>query len=325
MTDLSVIILNWNTKEDLRRCLASMEPSVLGQERAGAGNAGSGRRGAGAALAEESPIEVIVVDNASTDGSVQMAQEHFPWANVIANAQNVGYSAGNNLGIEAATGRHLLLLNPDTVIHDDALMTLVQFTDARPEAGIVGAKLLNRDGSLQYSCRRFPTLANGFFRDTPLGRLFPKNRYNRDYLMTNWDHSTPREVDWVSGAAMLIRRECLEEIGTLDEGFFMYCEDVDICFRARERGWKVFYCPDAVITHLIAQASDQNAAAMLMERHRSMYRFFRKHYADTAHPLIWPVVVAGLSARAGALVVKNKIDRWRMARQVRRDQQKNAQ
>jgi hypothetical protein len=209
-------------------------------------------------------------------------------------------------------------LNPDTEVHEGALATLIAFADAHPEAGIVGAKLLNGDGSLQYSCRTFPTLMNGFFRDTPLGRLFPQNRYNRDYLMKDWDHRSPREVDWVSGAAMLIRREALEEIGGLDESFFMYCEDVDLCYRAHQRGWKVMYCPDAVITHLIARASDQNVAAMLMERHRSMFRFFRKHYASTASPLIWPLVIAGLTGRAGALVVKNRIDRWRQAWQLRR-------
>ncbi|MBW3624944.1 MAG: glycosyltransferase [Armatimonadetes bacterium] len=316
MTDLSVIILNWNTRDDLHRCLTSLEPAVHGDLSGSARWESSVRTQRG--RTEGTTVEVIVVDNASSDDSVRMAEEQFPWAQVIANERNVGFSAGNNVGIRAAKGRYLLLLNPDTVVHGDALDTLVEFADAHPDTGIVGAKLLNRDGSLQYSCRRFPTLANGFFRDTPLGRLFPKNRYNRDYLMTDWDHRSPREVDWVSGAAMLLRRECLDGIGLLDEAFFMYCEDVDICYRAWQQDWKVRYCPDAVITHLIAQSSDQNAAAMLMERHRSMYRFFRKHYAAQTHPLAWPLIVAGLSARAGALVVKNKIDRMRQARAERK-------
>lgn len=305
MTDLSVILLNWNTRDDLLRALASItrapRPVAMG-----------------AGGAEPPTVEILVVDNASTDGSAERVREAFPSARLIVNPVNLGFSAGNNVGIQAAKGRYLFLLNPDTVVHDNALETLVAFADGRPEAGIVGAKLLNGDGSLQASCRTFPTLVNGFFRDTPLGRLFPKNRFNRDYLMKDWDHNSPREVDWVSGAAMLLRRETLEEIGGLDESFFMYCEDVDVCYRAKHHGWKVLYCPDAVITHLIARASDQNVAAMLVERHRSMYRFFRKHYAATTNPFVWPLVVAGLVTRAGALVVKNRVDRWRQAAALQR-------
>src|SRR2546421_256364 len=131
------------------------------------------------------------------------------------------------------------------------------FADATPDAGIIGPKLLNRDGSLQYSCRSFPNMGAGFFRNTPLGRLFPKNRFTQDYLMSDWDHSTVRDVDWVSGAALLIRREVLEQTGGFDEGFFMYCEDVDLCYRAHELGWRVVYYPDSVIYHMIGRSSDQ--------------------------------------------------------------------
>ena len=319
MIDLSVIILNWKTREDLRRCLHSIfqsQPSLVP-----VGSSRREARGVAVPAAHEGrppEMEVIVVDNASTDGSPEMVREQFPQARLIVNPDNVGFSAGNNRGIEASEGRYVLLLNPDTITQPGAFAALVAFADAHPEAGVVGAKLLNGDGSLQYSCRAFPTLATGFFRDTPLGRLFPNNRYNRNYLLTDWDHNSPREIEWVSGAAMLIRREVLEQIGNLDEDFFMYCEDVDLCYRARQRGWKTLFCPDAVFTHLIARASDQNAGAMLKERHRSMYLFFRKHYAATAHPLVWPLVVGGLAARASGLVLKNKVDRWRQARQARR-------
>jgi GT2 family glycosyltransferase len=319
MIDLSVVILNWNTREDLRRCLASIARNSSAQRSLTAIRAyGEVPVGDGVAASDGPRIEVIVVDNDSSDGSPEMTRENFPWAKLIVNPENVGFSAGNNRGIEAAEGRYVLLLNPDTTVHPGALEALVSFADLRREAGVVGAKLLNGDGSLQYSCRAFPTLATAFFRDTPLGRLFPKNRYNRDYLLTDWDHDSPREVDWVSGAAMLLRRETLDQIGGLDESFFMYCEDMDICYRAREKGWTVLFCPDAVITHLIARASDQNVAAMLVEHHKSMLRFFRKHYAAEANPLVWPVVIAGLVLRAGGKVAKNRVDRWRQARHARR-------
>ncbi|MGQ9524722.1 MAG: glycosyltransferase family 2 protein [Armatimonadota bacterium] len=330
--DLSVVVLNWNTKEELSDCLNSLCREALGEVQPDQCEAAVGvgvervggmphqlKPSTGSASARTTPaIEVIVVDNASADGSAEMVAEQHPWAKLIRSERNLGFSAGNNIGIRAATGRYVMLLNPDTLVHPGALRTLVEFADSHPEAGIIGPRLLNADGSIQYSCRSFPTLATGFFRNTFLGRLFPRNRFNRQYLLTDWDHSAVREVDWVSGAAMMIRRQVLDQIGLLDEGFFMYCEDVDICYRAHQAGWKVMYCPDAVITHMIARASDKNAAAMIIERHKSMYRFFRKHYASASSPFVWPVVIVGLVGRASVLVVKNRIDVYRMNRHAAR-------
>ncbi|HZO89922.1 MAG TPA: glycosyltransferase [Chthonomonadaceae bacterium] len=206
--DLSVIILSWNTCGLLEKCLRSLACSQPGLE-----------------------YEVIVVDNASEDDSRAMVRRLFPNVRLLVNPTNVGFSAGNNTAIPHATGRYVLFLNSDTVVLEGALAAMVRYADAHPDIGILGPKLLNADDTLQYSCRRFPNLGTGFFRNTPLGRLFPHNRFALDYLYQNWDHATPRDVDWVSGAALMLRRTLLDQIGGFDEDFFMYCEDVDLCWR----------------------------------------------------------------------------------------------
>ncbi|HEY3415350.1 MAG TPA: glycosyltransferase family 2 protein [Armatimonadota bacterium] len=252
---LSISIVNWNTRDDLRRCLASLPGG-----------------------APATPLEIIVVDNGSRDGTAEMVTAEFPQVQVIRNTENVGFAHANNQAIRASQGDYVLLLNPDTVVHPAALDQFVAAMEAHPRAGIGGAHLLNGDGSLQYSCRRFPSFTAGLFRNSFLGRLFPKNAMVRDYLMTDFDHASIREVDWVSGAALCIRRATLEQIGPLDETFFMYFEDVDWCYRAHQTGWEVRYFPEPRITHLIGKSSDQAIAAMVRAHHHSMLLFYRKHY-----------------------------------------------
>ncbi len=284
---LSVCIVNWNTREHLARALESLTCGGL-----------------------EHP-EVIVVDNSSQDGSAAMVKERFPGVRLLENQENLGFSHANNQALRAAQGKYLLLLNPDCIVQADALRRLVEFLEATPEAGVVGPRLLNADGSLQFSCRRFPSFGAGLFRNTPLGWLFPRNRFSRGYLMTDWKHDAPRPVDWVSGAALCLRRRLLEEVGLLDEGFFMYCEDVDWCFRAQEKGWKIYYLPTAVITHLIGRSSDQRPLAMVKEFHRSMARFYRKHYAPR-----WPrgfrwLPLAAIKLRMWVTLAHNYYRLWR--------------
>lgn len=273
---LSVCIVNFNTCSDLDKCLNSI-------------------------LNSESSItfEVIVVDNASQDGSVEMVRNKYPWVHLIINTVNRGFAAANNQALIASCGRYMLLLNPDTIVHPGALDSLVQFMDAHPDAGGIGPKLLNADGSLQYSCRAFPTLIAGMFRNTPLDRLFPSNRFSREYLLADHDHNEPMEVDWVSGAAMMVRREVLQTVGMLDEDYFMYCEDMDWCWRMRQVGWKVYYVPTAVITHTIGRSSDQVLVPVLYHRHRSMLRFYLKNYRRR-YPLIFaPLIILGIGLRLG--------------------------
>jgi GT2 family glycosyltransferase len=293
--DLSIIILNWNTRQDLEQCLTSIFEQ-----------------------AHRITVETIVVDNASEDDSVAMVRAGFPKAIVVVNERNLGFGAGNNRGIPHTSGRYVMFLNSDTVVTPGALDALVAYADGRPDAAIFGPRLLNTDGSLQYSCRSFPNLGTGFFRNTPLGRLFPRNRFNEDYLMASWDHSTPRDVDWVSGSALMIRREDLEALGGFDEGFFMYCEDVDLCYRVHERGRRVAYYPDAVIYHHIGRSSDQVPTRMTFEFHRSMYRFYLKHYRRNTPWHVRPLIIPGLAARATGKLVRYRLYSWRKQLAARR-------
>jgi GT2 family glycosyltransferase len=261
LPDASLIIISYNQPRLLAECLESLP--------------------AGAPRHRQ---EVIVVDNASTDDSADVAER---WqspdgqrATVIRNRRNLGFTKANNQGIARATGRYLVLLNNDTVVHPGALSAAIDYLDQHPDIGAAGLRLLNADGSLQLSCRRFPSFTQALFnRYSLLTRLFPNNRYSREYLMTDEGHDTVRDVDWVSGACLVIRRETLEQVGLLDERFFMYSEDVDYCFRVWQAGWRVTYLPFAEVVHYIGQSTSRNRTKTIVERHRSMFRFYRKHYS----------------------------------------------
>lgn len=265
--DLSIIIVNWNTRDDLARCLASLVPAC-----------------------SRLATEVVVVDNGSRDGSARLVRRDYPWVRLIATGRNLGFARGNNVGLAQATGRFRLLLNPDTIVHDDALEQLVRYANANPEVGLLGPMLLNRDGSLQPSCRRFPTVSALLFRNTPLERWLPNNRFARSYLMEEWNHREPREVDWLSGACLLARAELVEALGGLDERYFMYVEDMDLGLLAHRAGWRVVYLPSARVTHAVGRSSDQQPAAMVKAHHRSMYLYVRKHYGVAAALLASPLL-----------------------------------
>jgi hypothetical protein len=250
-------------------------------------------------------MEVIVVDNASSDESPQMVRDEFPAVQVIANTENYGFGKACNQGMKVARGEFVVLINPDSEVRKGAFTALLEYGRANPDIGIFGLKVLNCDGSLQYSCRHFPTLQAGIFRNTILGHFFPQNTYLTDYLMTTWDHGEPRDVDWVSGCAMVLRREFIDRVGGFDERFFMYCEDVDLGYRAHENGWRVTYFPYAVVVHARAKSSDKNANPMIIEFHKSMYYFFKKHYLKNTSLFVRAIVPIGLIARAGFFVLRN--------------------
>jgi len=287
--DLSITICSWNTKEDLSICLASLEK-----------------------VQHEAHFETIVLDNNSEDGSPDMVEKDFPWVRLIRLDKNLGFTGGHNYMLERRHGRHAFLLNSDTVVHEGALAKLMAYLDENPKAGIIGPKLLNPDGSLQYSARKFPVPAAALFRNTPLGKLFPNNRYTREYLMQDWGHDEVREVDWVSGAAFLAREDLLEKVGFFDPEYFMFSEDVDLCFRAWKGGYKVVYLPTSVITHAIGRSTDKAPNRMIGRFHSSMFRFYRKNMLPEVHPAVRPFAFAGaavaLGLRAGMFITKNKID-----------------
>ncbi len=281
---LSIVIVSWNVREDLRECLRSL----LKDE--------------GSRL-ESGEIEIIVVDNASTDGTAEMVEHEFPQVKLLVNPQNLGYTKANNIGIKHSCGKYILLLNPDTIVHQGALQALIDCAESHPEAGIIGAKLLNSDGSVQRSARSFPDIGAGLFRNTFLGRLFPNNPFVRRYLLADFGYDEVREVDWVSGAAMLVRRDLIERIGGLDERFWAYCEDVDLCWRAWQAGYKVLFCPNAVITHKVGRSSDQRLVPSLIQHHKSMWLFYLKNYRHRYPLVLFPLIGLGILVRlAGALL-----------------------
>ena len=255
--DLSVVIVNWNVRELLRRCLLSLGES-----------------------SSETPLltEVVVVDCASSDGSAEMVRREFPWVRLIASEENLGYARGGNLGARQTTGRYLLLLNPDTEVVGDALATMVRYLDEHPAVGAVGPQLRYPDGTLQSSRRRFPTLATAFCESTLLHQWFPSNPVARRYYLDDHPADVPQPVDWLVGAALMIRRETWQQVGPLDEGFFMYFEELDWCRRCRAAGWEIHYLPTAQVIHHEGKSSEQVVAARTIRFQRSKIRYFRKYY-----------------------------------------------
>jgi hypothetical protein len=283
--DLSVVIVNYNTRDLLRDCLHSALES----------------RGS-------ISFEVAVVDNASTDGSVEMARSEFPQVRLIASAVNGGYAYANNLGLKAAQqARYYLLLNPDTVLPPSALADMVAYMDGKPDAGIAGPRLVLTDGGLDLACRRgFPSPAVSLYRLSGLSRLFPKSRRFGRYNMTYLNPDEEAEVDSVVGAFMMVRAEAMAQAGLLDEAFFMYGEDIDWAFRIKQAGWKVYYNPAVTVLHYKRAASRHSRRAQY-EFQRAMLIFYRKHYAATTNRLLHYLILCALALRGGPALVKEML------------------
>jgi N-acetylglucosaminyl-diphospho-decaprenol L-rhamnosyltransferase len=254
--DVSVIVVNWNTCDLLAQCLASILDTR-----------------------DTLDVEVLVVDNASSDGSQAMVRSRFPGVQLFENRENVGFARANNQAMALSRGRYALMINSDAIARPGAIQALVSLADTEPRAGIVGAQLLNPDGSFQASHSPFPTLWQEFLILTGLGRVLRGRWYPSRGPM---EDKGPQVVDYVEGACLLVRRQASEEVGGLDEGYFMYAEEVDWCYAMKQRGWQVWYQPDARIIHYGGASSCHRRTQREADLYRGRVRFFRKHYGDAA-------------------------------------------
>lgn len=271
--DLSVVIVNFNALAHVRRCLASLSDGAAGLR-----------------------WEAVVVDNASREPGVGALADEFANVRVIRRASNGGFAVGANTGIRAALAETVLLLNPDTLVRPGAATELHRFLHGNPDIGVLGPRLVNPDGSLQLSCRRFPSFWSGAFnRYSLLTRLFPHNRLSASYLMTDWDHRATRDVDWLSGAAMMLSRRALAASGLFDERYFFAIEDVDLCRRMHAAGWRVVYHPAAVVSHRIGASSATVPNRVVVARHRGMWHYYRTHLRGGR--LLDAATAAGITAR----------------------------
>jgi len=251
--DASIIIVSYNSASFLEKCIESIINSQNYLD-----------------------IEVIVVDNASTDGSVELIKSNFTIVKLIRNDLNFGFAKGNNIGISAAKGEYVLFLNPDTILCQDTLSKMVNFMKNTPDAGALGPKLIYPNSSLQLSCRHFYNLRTIFLRRTILGKIFPNSRLLRYHLMSDWDHNTTQEVDWVLGACLMVPRKVLEKVGYFDEKYKMYFEDVDLCYRIKKAGYKVYYYPGATVIHHHQRESAKKFSMKTIWHIQSAIRFFNK-------------------------------------------------
>lgn len=282
MTDLGIVIVNYNTSALLRACLQS----ILNSE-------------------GHYTIRICVVDNASKDDSVTMVRREFPDVHVIASKENGGFAKANNLGLRyfgfggngTNVPRYALLLNPDTEVSPTALATMIDFMDSTPDAGAAGPRLQLPDGSLDLACRRsFPTPEISFFRMTGLSKIFPKSKLFGRYNLTFLEENQLTEVDSVVGAFMMVRAEAIAQAGLMDETYFMYGEDLDWAFSIKQHGWKIYYNPAATVLHVKRAASRHSGKAQI-EFYRAMQIFYDKHYAATTPKWLHYLVIAGIKLK----------------------------
>ena len=260
--DVSIIIVAWNVKELLRNCLKSVYEETKGVE-----------------------FEVIYVDNASEDGSVEMVAGEFGKTKIIRNTENKGFIIANNQGIAIAKGRYVLLLNSDTIVLDNAIAKIVDFADELPEVGVVGGKVLNPDGTLQRSCFMYPSILNTFLSSTYLSRMFPRSVFfGREYY-TWWDYDDVREVETIGGCFSLVRKTAIEQVGLMDASYFVYGDDPDWCFRFKKKGWKIMFTPYPKIIHYGGQTTNRMADKFLLQLFGSKLIFMKKHGRRLAFPL----------------------------------------
>jgi N-acetylglucosaminyl-diphospho-decaprenol L-rhamnosyltransferase len=269
-SEVSAVVVSFNSAADLPDCLRS--------------------------LRSEGVADVVVVDNASADSSVEVVRRADPEARVVQTGANLGFGSAANRGVAVTTGDHILILNPDTVVEPGTVKALSEALDRDSGLAAVGPRLENVDGSLYPSVRRFPDLTVAFGHAF-LGLIWPRNPATRRYRMLDWDHDqAAAEVDWVSGACFLVRRTAFDMVGGFDEAYFMYVEDVDLCWRLGQAGWRIGYEPGGRVVHALGGSSRLVPYRMIAEHHRSLLRFVSKSSAGARRAIV-PVVAAGLAVR----------------------------
>jgi GT2 family glycosyltransferase len=261
--DISIVIVSWNAQRYLRECLESFASQKSKHSR-----------------------EIIVVDNASTDGSPQYVIEHYPGVILIENEKNDGFAKGNNIGIKKSKGRYLCLVNSDVKVLSGCLDKLCEYMDRQPTIGVIGPKILWPDMTLQDSCRKFPSLWNNFCASAGLNRIFAKIPMFSGEHMTYFDHNSIKSVDSLVGCFLMVRQDALNEVGLLDERFFMYAEEVDWCKRFRKAGWKVVFYPEAKVIHYGRGSSSNEPLRFALEQKRSILLYWQKHHSWATQKLI---------------------------------------
>jgi N-acetylglucosaminyl-diphospho-decaprenol L-rhamnosyltransferase len=304
--DLSIIIVSWNVRALLAACLASLRdtpgitwvgdvPVLTEGGFADPGAEASAQAGAAPVATQAIRAEAIVVDNASSDGTAALVAQAYPWVRLVANNDNRGFTGGNNQGIALSRGRHIFFLNPDTEVPGDALTRLLCYMDSHPAVGAVGPELRYGDGTPQGSRRRFPTLTMALCESTPLAWHWPeqRNQWAQRYHMNDRPAGLePEAVDWLVGAALLVRRTTIEQVGGFDEGYFMYSEELDWCRRAAAEGWQIAYLPGACVIHHEGKSSEQVPAARHIRFQTSKVRYFRKFHGPEMAAVLQGLLLA---------------------------------
>ena len=276
-SSVSIVIVNWKTPEDVLNCLSSIRRRDVNADQ----------------------FEIIIVDNESGDGSIELISRRSELLQIIENDRNLGFSRACNQGIARSTGRFVLLLNPDTLITSNAITNLAVHLEKNEHIGAIGPKILNSDGTLQLACRRsFPNLGSSLFKLSFLSRACPNNKFISQYNLTHLDADSPAEVDCLSGSCMMFRRSLIDEIGVLDEATFMHAEDVDYCWRIKEVGYKILYFPASIIFHQKGVASRKRPFLTAIDLHRGMHWFYKKHLASNYWPPLNWIVYAAIWSRA---------------------------
>ncbi|MDP1510154.1 glycosyltransferase family 2 protein [Paenibacillus ottowii] len=283
--DVSILVVNYNTCQLTLDCLQSVYASKT-----------------------QYRYEVIVIDNHSNDGSVEAIRAAYPEITLIANKDNTGFAKANNQGMEVASGRYVLLLNSDTLVQPDTLDTMIQFMDTHPKIGASGCKVILPDGSLDKACKRgFPTPSASFYYAFGWSKRYPDNPKYNQYQLGHLSPDDEYPVDVLVGAFMLVRKETIDQVGGLDETFFMYGEDIDWCYRIKQAGWGIYYYPRTYIIHIKGGSARRRPLKIIYEFHRAMWIFHRKHYKQQYNWIINMAVYAGITVKFGMAFLKNKL------------------